>query len=129
MVGDPISDFITTIKMGGLSKKESVSLPSSKLKEAIADLLVAEGYLAGVSKKKKGGKTLEVQIAYKDGAPRISDVARVSKLSRRVYAKSTELRPFKNGFGRIILSTPKGLMTEKQAIKQKLGGEVLFKIW
>lgn len=128
MVNDPISDFITRLKTAGRARKESVSLPHSKLKEAIAVVLVAEGYLKSVAKKKTG-PILEIVLNYHNGEPKIKDVERISKLSRRVYRGFDELHPAKGGFGRMILSTPKGILTDRQAIKEKVGGEILFKIW
>ncbi|MEI6528145.1 MAG: 30S ribosomal protein S8 [bacterium] len=129
MVTDPVSDFITRIKMAGASNKEVVTLPYSKLIDAIATVLVAEGYLKSVSKKKKNARTFDVEIAYKDGKPKITGAVRVSKPSKRVYEKAGNLNLFKSGFGRTILSTPRGILTNRQAVKEKAGGEVLFKIW
>ena len=127
---DPISDFIIKIKNAARVNHETVTTPYSNLKEAIANLLVAEGFLASVDKKKKGAKRdLEVAIAYVDGVAKLTDIVRVSKPSKRVYMKSVNIRSFKNGFGRIVLTTPKGLMTDRDARKEKLGGEVLFKVW
>jgi len=128
MVNDPISDLIIRIKNAGKARKESVSLPYSKLKEAIAVVLVAEGYLKSVSKKKTS-PTLDIVLNYHNGESKIKEVERISKLSRRVYKGFEEIHPTKGGFGQTIFSTPKGILTDKQAIREKVGGEVLFKIW
>ncbi|SRR3989339_1164265 len=128
MVTDPIADFIIRIKNAGQARKESVLLPYSKLKEAIAIVLVAEGYLKSVLKKKTS-PTLEVVLNYYNGESKIKEVERISKSSRRVYRGFEDIHPTRGGFGKMILSTPKGILTDRQAVKEKVGGEVLFKIW
>ena len=131
MVGDSVGDFIIQLKNAGMVGKKQVSLPYSKLKAAIADKLVAEGYLLKAEKEgKKATKTLEVTLKYKEkGAHSISGVKRVSKPGRRLYIKSSEVYPIKFGKGRIILSTPAGILTGEEARKQNVGGEQLFIIW
>ena len=129
MVTDIIGDFIIRIKNANLVGKESVSVYISKNKVAVADALVRAGYIKSFSKNSTG-RLLEVVLAYKaDKSSKIGGVQRVSKPSRRVYQKSSEIRPFKNGFGTTIFSTPAGILTNKEAVKQKVGGEVLFRIW
>ena len=130
MITDPISDMIIRIKNGSDAGKESVLLPYSKLKESIAVTLEKEGYLKSVAKKgKKVSKQLEVVLAYENGAPIIRGIERVSKLSKRVYVGAKDMKPFRNGFGSVIISTPKGILSEMSARKDNVGGEVLFKIW
>ncbi|MDB5259407.1 MAG: ribosomal protein small subunit ribosomal protein [Candidatus Taylorbacteria bacterium] len=137
MVTDPIADFITQIKNGSAARKAIVSMPYSAFKESVAHVLMKAGYLVSVEKKgKKVGVTLEVGLAYIGGnaddanaAPRVQGVDRVSKPSRRVYQKSGDIRVFKSGFGNTVFSTPKGIFIDADAKKQKVGGEVLFKIW
>ena len=129
MVADPISNFIINIKNANFAGKESVSIFHSNLKEAIADLMVKEGFIKAVSKKKKTNK-FDITLAYaENGKAKIREIQRISKPSKRVYFGADEIKPFKNGYGRVILSTSKGVMTDKEAKKQKLGGELLFKIW
>jgi small subunit ribosomal protein S8 len=128
MVTDPVSDLIIQIKNAGKVRKESVLLPYSKLKEAIAHVLVAEGYLKSASKKKTS-PTLEVVLNYHNGESKVKEVQRISKPSRRIYKGFEDIHPMKGGFGKTIFSTPKGILTDRQAIKAKVGGEVLFKIW
>ena len=128
MVTDPVSDLIIRLKNAGRVHKESVALPYSKLKEAIANVLVTEGYLKSVSKKKTSSN-LEIVLNYHNGESKIKDVERISKSSRRVYKGFEDIHPTKGGFGQTIFSTPKGILTDRQAIKEKVGGEVLFKIW
>lgn len=127
---DPISDMLIRIKNGGIAGKDIVEMPFSNQKEAIAKVLFAEGYLTSYAKKgKKVQKTLEVGIAYEGKKPRVADVARMSKPSRRFYLKAEEIKPVKNGFGLMVMSTPKGIMTGGDAKKGQVGGEALFKIW
>jgi small subunit ribosomal protein S8 len=128
MVNDPISDLIIRLKNAGLVHKESVLLPYSKLKEAIANVLVAEGYLKSVSKK-KNSPTLEIVLNYHNGESKIKEVERISKTSKRIYCGFEDIHPSRGGFGQTIFSTPKGILTDRQAIKEKVGGEVFFKVW
>lgn len=118
------------IKNGNRAGRESVTVPYSKIKNAIALCLVKEGYIKSASKKmKKGFPTLEIELVYTDGEPKVIGVDRVSKLSRRVYAGVKGIKSTRNGHGLTILTTPKGILTDKQARKEMVGGEVLFKIW
>ncbi|MEI7719799.1 MAG: 30S ribosomal protein S8 [bacterium] len=129
MVTDPISDFIIRLQNASRTNKESVSLPFSKMKLAIAEVLKREGYLSDVEGKSKTGNTLSVGLKYKNGKPVITGVKRISKPSRRMYMGVKELRPVKRGYGLLVLSTPAGVVTGKQAREQKVGGEALFEIW
>jgi small subunit ribosomal protein S8 len=128
MVTDPISDFITRIKNSSDAKKATVTVISSKLIENIAHVLKKAGYVSSVEKSKTK-REIEIGLVYFDGEPRIHDVERISKPSRRLYQKSSDIRSFKSGFGNVFYSTSKGIMTDADAKKSKLGGEVLFKIW
>ena len=127
---DPIADMLIRIKNAGIAGKDIVEMPFSNLKEAIAKVLFAEGYITSYAKKgKKVQKTLELGVAYEGKTPRVSDVARMSKPSRRFYLKADEIKQVKNGFGLMVMSTPKGIMTGDDARKGMVGGEALFKIW
>lgn len=118
------------IKNGNRVGHESILVPYSKIKNAIAVCLANEGFVKGASKKtKKGIPMLEVELAYVDGTPKVNGVDRVSKLSRRVYAGVKSIKSTRSGHGLTILTTPKGILTDKQARKEMVGGEVLFKIW
>jgi small subunit ribosomal protein S8 len=129
MVTDNIGDFIIRLKNANLVGKESVSIYTSKIKESVADALVRAGFVKSFSKN-KNGKTLEVVLAYnEDKTPRITDVSRISKPSRRIYKSVSELKPAANRIGLMIISTPAGVLSNKEAYKQKVGGEVMFKIW
>ena len=128
MVTDPVSDLIIRLKNAGKVRQASVLIPYSKLKEAISLVLVAEGYVKSVDKKKTS-PVLEVVLNYHNGESKIKEVQRISKSSRRVYQGFDKIHPMKGGFGKTIFSTPKGILTDRQAVKEKVGGEVLFKIW
>ncbi len=131
MVADPIADLITRIKNAGDASQVSLSLPFSKLKHEVAELLKRQGFLAEVAKYgKKAKKTLDISLKYTaDGRPEVTGVSRISRLSKRVYMKASEIRPVKYGQGILVLSTPKGLKTGEEARKEHVGGEALFKIW
>ena len=127
---DPIADMIVRIKNASDSKKESVVFPYSKLKLAISDCLQKDGFIKSFGKKgKKVAKWIEVVLIYENGMPKIQGVTRISKTSKRIYQKSKEIRRVRSGQGSLILSTPKGIMTDKTARAENLGGEALFKIW
>ncbi|MEI6843059.1 MAG: 30S ribosomal protein S8 [bacterium] len=129
-MNDPIADMIIRIKNASDLGKESVVLPYSKIKLAILDVLLKEGFIKSFSKKgKKVVKFIDVGLVHTDGSPRIDGVQRISKNSKRIYMKAKDIRQVRNGFGAIILSTPRGIMTGKTAKENKLGGEALFKIW
>ena len=129
---DQTAQLLNSLKMANRAKKATVVFAYTKFRENILNVLKAEGFIKSVSKK---GKTipnieLDVELAYdENGEGKIQGVEQISKNSRRLYSKSKELRPVKNGFGALILTTPKGIMTGSQARKEKVGGETLFKIW
>ena len=131
MVNDPLGDFIVRLTNAGAVKKTSVSVPFSLLKLAVAEKLQAVGFLASVEKKgKKVRKTLEVGLKYREsGEPAISGVKRISKPGRRMYRGVKEIHSVRYGTGVLVLSTPKGVMTDKEARAAKVGGEAMFEIW
>ena len=127
---DPIADLLTRIRNAALVGKTEVRVPTSKLKKVVAEQLVKNKYLADV--KQEEGKprgTLVVTLA-KDGenCP-ITEIARVSKPGRRVYVAASDIPKVKQGRGIVLVSTSKGVMTGGEAVKQKLGGEVLLKVY
>jgi small subunit ribosomal protein S8 len=123
---DPIADLLTRIRNGQSAGKQRVTIPSSKLKIAIAKLLVAEGYLADVAVESAEGKdTLVVTLKYYQGKPVLEEIRRVSRPSLRVYRSTHKLPKIRAGLGIAILSTSKGLMTDRVARAQGIGGEVL----
>lgn len=127
---DPIADFLSQIKNAQITGKETVKTSVSKLKLSLAKILVKAGYLESVEKKGRGFRRfLVVKLKYKDAQPVITNLKRVSKLGQRFYIKHKDIRPVRDGYGLSIISTPKGLMTNKQAKKQCLGGEVICEVW
>lgn len=127
---DPIANFLSQIKNAQMIGKEIIKVPASKLTLALAKILVKAGYLESVEKKGRGCRRfLVVVLKYKDGQPTIADLKRVSKLGQRCYTKYKDIQPVRSGYGLAIISTPQGLMTDKQAKKKHLGGEVICEIW
>jgi small subunit ribosomal protein S8 len=122
--------MLIVMKNGNLAGKESVSVPYSKMKNAIGECLKKEGYVTEVSKKtKKGFPVLEVSLNYIDKKPKITQVERISKQSRRVYLGMKDIHTVRSGSGLLVLSTPKGILSGKEARKEQVGGEALFRIW
>ncbi len=127
---DSISNMIIVMKNGSLAGKESVSFPYSKMKNAIAECLKKEGYVSAVAKKvKKDQPVLEVSLVYVDDKPKITEVERISKQSRRVYFGMKDIHSVRNGAGLLVLSTPKGILSGREARKAQVGGEALFRIY
>ncbi|MCX6752884.1 MAG: 30S ribosomal protein S8 [Candidatus Nomurabacteria bacterium] len=127
---DQISNMIIMMKNASKAGRPTTAFPYSKMKHSIADCLKKEGYIVGLTKKmKKSVPMLEVELVYVDGVAKINDVERISKQSRRVYYGAKDIKPIKNGYGLLVLSTPKGIMSGKDARKEMVGGEALFKIW
>lgn len=130
MVSDVIGDFIIRLKNAGAVGKKEVAVPYSKLRHAIADKLVAAGYIEKAEQQgKKVQKTLAVTLKYEGGKHSISGVKRVSKPGRRLYTKVADIHRVKFGHGHMILSTPAGILTSEEAKAQNVGGEQLFIIW
>ena len=131
MVNDPVGDFIIRLTNAGAIKKANVSVPFSAFKMAIAEKLKEAGFIANIEKKgKKVKKTLEVTLKYDhQGDHFIQGVKRISKPGRRMYRSVHDIMPVRYGHGALILSTPKGIKTGKEARKEKVGGEALFEIW
>ena len=130
-MSDPIADMMTRIRNAGKAKFNSVDIPGSNLKIELARVLKDEGYIRNYKfiKDNKQG-VLRIFLKYDQGQkPAIYKLERVSKPSRRVYVKSREVKPIYNGLGIAILSTSRGIMTDKQARKENVGGEILCTIW
>lgn len=131
MNSDPVADMLTRIRNGCRARLERVDIPRSKLKERIADILKTEGYISDyrvISDKRQG--TLEVKLRYGDGRePVIEGIQRVSRPGRRIYHASDEIPQVRNGLGVLIMTTSKGLMTDRQARKDHIGGEALCAVW
>ncbi len=127
---DTIGDFIIRLKNAGAVGRENVSVPYSKLKQAIANKLAESGYISSVEVKGKDvKKTLEITLKYTGKHSSIAGVKRISKPGRRLYSKVAEIHPVKFGKGHLILSTPKGILTDEEARKERVGGEKLFIVW
>ena len=127
---DQIADMLIMIKNASLREHPSVTVPFSKVKNSIATCLVDKGYLKGAEKKmEKGFPVLTLALAYNDREPKVHNVKRISKPSRRLYIGSKSIKSFKNGYGMTVLSTPKGILSDKDAKKELVGGEILFSIW
>ena len=123
---DPIADMLTRIRNGHARSRINVVMPSSKQKVAIAEILKEEGYIAGFAVQADGPKkTLDIELKYYEGKPVIEMIQRVSRPSLRKYKKSGDIMKVKSGLGTAIVSTSKGLMTDKTAREQGIGGEVL----
>ena len=131
MVTDPIGDLLTRLKNGSQRRHETVSVPASKLKRAILDILKKEGYVQGIEEGvEEGHPVLMVQLRYVgEGQPMITGLQRISKPGRRVYVGSKDIAKVRNGIGMSILSTSKGIMTDQESRKNGLGGEVLCSVW
>ena len=128
---DPVADFLTRLRNASKAHHESLSVPYSKLKGTIADILKAEGYISDYKVEDGAiGKQLNVTLKYSDERKSsIAGIKRVSKPGLRVYAKSDELPKVLGGLGIAILSTSSGLLTDRQAAKKGVGGEVLAYVW
>ena len=131
MMTDPISDMLARIRNAQAVKKTTVNIPFSKLKWSILEILKEQGFIKEMEKTGRGNKKIiEVSLKYrKDGSPRISFLKRISKPSRRTYINTKEIWSFKHGTGIRVMTTSKGVMTDKKARKEKLGGEVLLEIY
>jgi small subunit ribosomal protein S8 len=128
---DPIADMLTRLRNANSAYHDEVSMPYSKLKSRIAEILQAEGYIAGWKvEDAEVGKTLTIDLKFGPNRERsIAGVRRISKPGLRVYAKSTNLPRVLGGLGVAIISTSSGLLTDRQANKQGVGGEVLAYVW
>ena len=126
---DPISDMLTRIRNAAMSSQKSVIMPSSKMKAAIAKVLLEEGYIAGYHVEGDVKKTLTVDMKYYMRRPVIEGIERVSKPSCRLYCGSKEIPRVKDGLGIAILSSPKGVISGKEAQAQNVGGEILCYVW
>ncbi len=131
MVTDSISNLIIHLKNSNSAGLESATITYSKMKLDILKLLEKEGYVGKVKEvgKKDEKRFIEVELLYVNKKPAITNVKRISRLSKRAYVKAKEIVPVKNGYGLLVITTPKGVMTGKEAKTQNLGGEILFSIW
>lgn len=129
MFTDPIADMLTRIRNASAVKKSELVLPYSKFKANLAQLLLKQGFLQGVGELQSEHKMLEIKLKYASGEPVISGIKRVSKPGQRIYLPADKLPRTNSGYGVTVVSTSKGLMTDKEARKQKVGGEVVCQVW
>ena len=130
---DPIADMLTRIRNAARARHESVEVPWSRVKEEIIKVLVREGYLQEFKKvkvKERAGEDLRIQLKFdKENKPVISGLRRVSRSSMRVYVGFKEIPPIRKGLGINVLSTPKGILVDREAQKAKVGGELICSVW
>ena len=128
---DPISDFLTRLRNASKARREECAAPYSKVKENIAGILKAEGYIVdhATGADELGHKTLVVKLKYVDSAPALTGIRRMSTPGRRLYCRSDEIPLVLNGLGISILSTSKGLLKDQDCRRNKLGGELLCNVW
>lgn len=130
MYSDPISDMLTRIRNAVAAKKSELVLPHSKFKANLASLLLKEGFISGVNELAGNHKTLQINFKYgPNGESVIGGIKRVSKPGQRIYMPADKLPRANSGFGITVVSTPKGLLTDKQARKDRVGGEVVCQVW
>lgn len=129
MTIDPIADMLTRIRNASMVKKAEVLVPYSKIKFGIAKILEKEKYIKSVEIVEDNGNYLKIGLIYENKTPAISSIQRVSRVGLRVYRGNKEIRPVLNGYGIAILTTSKGLMTNREARKAGLGGEVICEVY
>ena len=128
---DPLSDLFSRIRNAQMRNKSVVSSPVSKLRENILEVLKNEGYIRGysVTKHSSGREELDIELKYDDKGPVISNITRISKPGRRVYSGAERIPFIHNGLGISIISTSKGVMSDNEARQQKVGGEIICKVF
>jgi small subunit ribosomal protein S8 len=131
LLNDPIGDLLARIRNGQLRRKATVASPASKLRERVLDVLQREGYIRGYTRREAGNGTAElvVELRYHEGRPVIRSVKRVSKPGRRVYSSVSGLPRVFDGLGIAVLSTPKGVVSDQEARRLKVGGELLCTVF
>jgi small subunit ribosomal protein S8 len=130
MFTDPIADMLTRIRNAASAKKAELVLPYSNFKASLASLLAAEGFIAGFAEVKGKHKNLQINLKYDEaGSSVIAGIKRVSKPGQRIYLPAAKIPRTNSGYGITVVSTPRGLMTDKQARKGKVGGEVICQVW
>ncbi len=129
MMTDPIADMLTRIRNAFMAHKKEVVIPYSKTKKSILDILAKEGYIGEISKIEGKHADLQVVLRYKGKSSTITSLKRISKPGHRRYIKAKDIERVLNGYGMAIISTPKGVMTTRDARKQQLGGELICEVW
>ena len=128
---DPIGDMFTRIRNGQMRLLTTIDVPASNFRLQILEVLKAEGYISNffIEQKENNKKNLKVNLKYYEGNPVIKEIKRVSKPGRRVYSRATSIPRIQNGLGLAILSTPKGVMSDNEARKNNIGGEVICRVF
>ena len=128
---DPIGDMFTRIRNGQMRFLNTIDLPASNFRLKILEVLKQEGYITNfvLEKKEKNKKNLKVDLKYYEGHPVIKEIKRISKPGRRVYSRATSIPKVMNGLGLAILSTPKGVMSDTEARKKNVGGEIICRVF
>jgi small subunit ribosomal protein S8 len=132
MLTDPISDMLTRIRNAALARHERLTLPASRLKRNVAEILVSEGYISSLADDvdAKGHPQLTLVLKYgRDRAPAIEGLRRVSRPGRRVYLGTEKINKVRNGLGISVLSTSRGVMSDREARRHGVGGEILCEVW
>ena len=128
-LSDPIGDMLARIKNAQVRNHSKVTLPSSKFKSKIADVLKSEGYIIDYKINDDKKPSIEINLKYNSGNPVINTIERISKPGRRIFSSASSLPKINNGLGIAIVSTPKGVMTDIDARKQNIGGEIICKVF
>lgn len=130
-VNDPLGDLLTRIRNGQSARLSAVSSPASKHRLSVLEVLKREGFIRdySVSKKDNGASDVTVELKYAEGQPAIREISRISRPGRRVYSKVKEVPRFYNGLGISILSTPRGVLSDKEAREANVGGELLCRVF
>ncbi len=128
---DPIGDMFTRIRNGQMRSLNTIDVPASTFRQSILDILKNEGFINNyfIEKLNNNKKILKIDLKYFEGLPVIKEITRVSKPGRRVYSRATSIPKVMNGLGVAILSTPKGVMTDQEARKNNIGGEIICRIF
>jgi small subunit ribosomal protein S8 len=131
LINDPVGDMITRIRNGQAARLATIHSPASKLRASVLEVLKREGYIRGytVQKATHGGTELNIELKYAEGQPVIRDIKRISKPGRRVYSQIKSVQRVYNGLGISILSTPRGVLSDKEAREANVGGEVLCRVF
>jgi small subunit ribosomal protein S8 len=131
LINDPLGDLLTRIRNGQSARLSAVTSPASKHRTSVLEVLKREGYIRDykVTKQDNGLSELNVELKYSEGQPVIKEIARVSRPGRRVYSKTTDIPRFYNGLGITILSTPRGVLSDKEAREANVGGELLCRVF
>ena len=128
---DPIGDMFTRIRNGQMRSLNSVEIPASKFRSKILDILKSEGYINNyfLESNENNKKIIKVNLKYYEGNPVIKEIKRISKPGRRIYSRATSIPKIQNGLGLAIISTPKGVMSDNEARKNNIGGEIICRVF